>query len=170
MTNANDYAGCSLEQAKTIVELRPFPDEDTLRLKLGQGKKKAGPAGISPRMFEDSTVVFRGYSIVDKIVSKCEVIGEKLKEEITKWTGTTDLKGKGREGQSSARATPDEDDGALHIRSRVTLADNMPSYFISSQPASLCADVQLKEYQLVGISWLNLLYNEGHNCGQRLTF
>lgn len=161
---SNVIVGCTLEQAKAIVELRPFSDESSLREKLGQGKKKAGPAGISPRMFDDSAVVFGGYGIVDRIVTKCEEIGEKLKQEISKWTGSSPSKGKGKEGDVSARATPDGDDGALSLRSRDVLASTMPKYYISSQPASLSSDVQLKEYQLVGINWLNLLYREGHNC------
>ena len=49
--------GCTPEQANKIIELRPFTSVDDLNAKLGQGRKKAGPAGISPRMFEDSETV-----------------------------------------------------------------------------------------------------------------
>lgn len=158
--------GCTLEQARAIVELRPFSSEEDLRAKLGQGKKKAGPSGISPRVFEDSIVVFEAYSIVDAIVSTCEAIGEKLKQEIAKWTSSIDSKGKGKDvamflGEGGAA---DNDEGALTLSSRAALAADMPDYYISSQPASLSPDVQLKEYQLVGINWMNLLYKERHNC------
>lgn len=158
------YLGCSLEQAQKIVELRPFSDVKDLNTKLNQGKKKAGPAGISPRIFEDSISVFKGYSAVDRIVAKCEGIGESLKREIAKWTVGSDAKGKGKEGSSSPRDTPDMEDGALKFTSRINLSSDLPDYYISSQPKALSSDVQLKEYQMVGINWLNLLFTEGYNC------
>ncbi|KAI0699558.1 SNF2 family N-terminal domain-containing protein [Cytidiella melzeri] len=159
-----ELTGCSLEQAQKVVELRPFSDVEDLNVKLAQGRKKAGPAGISPRIFEDSIAVFRGYGAVDRIVSKCEDIGEDLKREIAKWTASPDSKGKVKEGSTSPRGTPDAEDGALRFTSRAALPSELPEYYISAQPLALSSDVQLKEYQMVGINWLNLLYSRHHNC------
>jgi SWI/SNF-related matrix-associated actin-dependent regulator of chromatin subfamily A containing DEAD/H box 1 len=156
--------GCTLEQAQNIVALRPFSDVTDLNTKLGQGRKKVGPAGISPRIFEDSISVFEGYGVVDRIVSKCEEIGEALKQEIAKWTTDSDTKGKAKEGSLSPSSTPDMEDGALKFTSRSSLSSNLPEYYISAQPSALSSDVKLKEYQMAGINWLNLLYTKGHNC------
>ncbi|KAI0093055.1 SNF2 family N-terminal domain-containing protein [Irpex rosettiformis] len=159
-----ELTGCSLDQGRKIVELRPFSDVNDLNTRLNQGRKKAGPMGISPRIFEDSIAVFKGYGAVDRIVSKCEDIGEALKQEIAKWTASSDSKGKAKEGSSSPLGTPDMEDGALKFTSRNDLSSDLPDYYIRSQPAALSSDVQLKEYQMVGINWLNLLFTKGHNC------
>lgn len=160
-------AGCTAPQARKIIELRPFSDVDDLRIKLGQGKKKAGPAGISSRMFEDCATIFEGYGRVDSILEDCEQTGAELKAEIASWTEGTRHKSNGRGSVASPRGTPSDDefaaDGALTLRSQALVADR-PSYYFTSQPAFVSPEVQLKEYQMVGINWLNLLYNKGLSC------
>lgn len=136
---------------------------DDLKSRLGQGRKKAGPAGISSRLFEDSAAIFDAYSTVDDIVSACEKIGRELRDEIAKWGGGGDGKGKEREGTVSSRGTPDREDGALALRNQASLSQ-LPDYYILKQPALLSPNVQLKEYQMVGINWLNLLYRKAHNA------
>jgi SWI/SNF-related matrix-associated actin-dependent regulator 1 of chromatin subfamily A len=36
--------------------------------------------------------------------------------------------------------------------------------YIKTQPAGLKEGVQLKDYQLLGLNWLNLLYSKGLSC------
>lgn len=160
-----ELTGCSVDQAQKIVELRPFETIDDLNKKLGQGRKKAGPAGISPRMFEDCAAIFAGYGAVDNIVKKCEKIAANLRAEIAKWTDSGDVKGKSREG-SIPRDSPVvlEADGALSLRSQALFTSGKPDYYISRQPDALSADVQLKDYQMIGINWLNLLYIRKLSC------
>ncbi|KAF9820307.1 hypothetical protein IEO21_01521 [Rhodonia placenta] len=162
-----ELTGCTAPQARKIIELRPFSDVDDLRIKLGQGKKKAGPAGISSRMFEDCATIFEGYGRVDSILEDCEQTGAELKAEIASWTEGTRHKSNGRGSVASPRGTPSDDefaaDGALTLRSQALVADR-PSYYFTSQPAFVSPEVQLKEYQMVGINWLNLLYNKGLSC------
>ncbi|GJE95475.1 ATP-dependent helicase [Phanerochaete sordida] len=160
-----ELTGCSAEQAKKIVELRPFATIEDLISKLGQGRKKAGPAGLSPRIFEDSTAIFAGYGTVDSIVTKCEKIAASLRAEIATWTDG-EGKGKGREGSTSSRNSPgvSEAEGALSLRSQAILSSTKLDYYISAQPSALSSDVQLKDYQMVGINWLNLLYNRHLSC------
>ncbi|THG99947.1 hypothetical protein EW026_g2522 [Hermanssonia centrifuga] len=160
-----ELTGCSMEQASKIIEFRPFSSVSDLNTRLGQGRKKAGPAGISSRMFEDCTSIFEGYGTVDNILAKCETIGSRLKAEIATWTGGATREGKQKEKVSSIPGTPDlGEDGALSLRSQAALALRKPDYYISAQPASLSPDLQLKEYQMLGINWLNLLYKEKYSC------
>ena len=159
--------GCSPEQAAKIVELRPFPSIDDLNSRLGQGRKKAGPAGISPRMFEDCTSIFAGYNIVDHILARCEKQGAKLRAEIASWSDPGG-KGKAKEGGSTSRNSPstseEAEDGALSLRSQASLNAQRPDYYISVQPPSLSPSLQLKEYQMLGLNWLNLLHKERISC------
>ena len=156
-----------MEQAAKIVELRPFSSVDDLNERLGQGRKKAGPAGISSRMFDDCVGIFAAYGIVDKILAKCEKQGEKLRAEIATWTDSGSS-GKRKEGTPLPRASrsPSEEaeDGALSLRSQASFKAQQPDYFISTQPASLSPSLQLKEYQMLGINWLNLLHKERISC------
>lgn len=164
----NIRLGCTPPQAAKIIELRPFKDVSDLDTKLGQGRKKLGPAGISPRMFEDCTAIFEGYGAVDGILEDCEDIGVSLRNAIASWTDGSG-KGKQKEGQdttgSSSRGSPaigQGEDGALSFVSLETVKKDKD--FIATQPALLREGTKLKDYQLLGISWLNLLYRRGLSC------
>ncbi|OSD06773.1 hypothetical protein PYCCODRAFT_1430963 [Trametes coccinea BRFM310] len=160
-----ELTGCSPEQAKKIIELRPFKSVEDLNVKLGQGKKKAGPAGISPRMFEDSAAIFEGYGRVDSILEDCEGIGAELRREIASWTKGKS-KGKARDTDSGSRDSPASvtgDEGAISF-THLELPEHKPKYFLTSQPKLLKPGVKLKEYQMIGVNWLSLLYQKGLSC------
>jgi len=106
-----------------------------------------------------------GYADVDRILEECEHIGAKLKAAIVAWTATGSDKGKGvasREG-SAALADDLQEDGALSLRSRASLNVGKKNQFLS-QPSLLSDSVTLKEYQLLGVNWLHLLYNRKLSC------
>jgi SWI/SNF-related matrix-associated actin-dependent regulator of chromatin subfamily A containing DEAD/H box 1 len=105
-----------------------------------------------------------GYADVDRILEKCENIGAKLRAAIAAWTAPKSDKGKGvasREG-SIALANDVQEDGALSLRSRASLDVDKNRFF--GQPSLLADSVILKEYQLLGVNWLNLLYNKNLSC------
>ena len=153
--------GCSPAQAEKIIELRPFVSLEDINTKLGQGKKKAGPAGISPRMFEDSAAIFKGYGKVDSILEDCEGIGAELKVEISSWTHGSTAKGKERETSRGSDALAD--DGAISL-THVDGLGHKSKYYMTAQPALLQEGVKLKEYQMLGVNWLSLLYQKGLSC------
>jgi SWI/SNF-related matrix-associated actin-dependent regulator of chromatin subfamily A containing DEAD/H box 1 len=157
--------GCTLEQANKIIELRPFVSIDDLKERLGQTKKKAGPAGISPRMFEDCTAIFESYRTVDNILRDCEKIGAQLRAAIASWTHTrTSVKGKERASSetSTVASFADVEDGALHL---VTLAPKASGDYLATQPSLISQDVQLKDYQLAGLNWLrSVMKTLTHSC------
>ena len=106
-----------------------------------------------------------GYADVDRILEECERIGAKLKSAIAAWTVTGSDKGKevaSREG-SAALADDLQEDGALSLRSRASLHAGKKNQFLS-QPSLLSDSVTLKEYQLLGVNWLHLLYNRSLSC------
>ncbi|KAG6329996.1 hypothetical protein ID866_9092 [Astraeus odoratus] len=151
-----ELTGCTQEQAEVIISLRPFWTVDDLNAKLCQGKKKAGPAGISPRMFEDCQRVLTGYGAVDSVLEKCERIGASLRAVIASWGS----EGKGKE---KADLTLDEaEDGSLSLHSLHVV--NGSKQYLSKQPAMLPEGVTLKEYQLLGVNWLHLLYMREYSC------
>jgi SWI/SNF-related matrix-associated actin-dependent regulator of chromatin subfamily A containing DEAD/H box 1 len=125
---------------------------------LGQTKKKAGPWGISPRIFEDAVDILEGYGEVDSVLEECERIGAKLRSAIAAWTVI------GSEKPAEAVLADDiQEDGALSLRSHTTFGSKDKSRYLS-QPSLLADSVKLKEYQLLGVNWLHLLYNKGLSC------
>ncbi|KAI6002712.1 SNF2 family N-terminal domain-containing protein [Pisolithus albus] len=156
-----ELTGCTPEQAAVIVSLRPFRSVDDLIVKLGQGKKKAGPAGISPRIFEDCQTVLSGYGTVDNVLEKCERIGASLRAAIASWgSEDDDRKGKDKEDYTLG----DVEDGSLSLRSLNVVKGNVSKQYIATQPAILPDGVTLKEYQLLGVNWLYLLYMREYSC------
>ena len=67
-----------------------------------------------------------------------------------------------REG-SIALADDLQEDGALSLRSRASFDASKKNQFLS-QPSLLSDSVTLKEYQLLGVNWLHLLYNRKLSC------
>jgi len=106
-----------------------------------------------------------GYADVDRILEECERIGAKLKFAIAAWTATGSDKGKGAASREGSAALPEDlqEDGALNLRSRASFNVDKKNQFLS-QPSLLSDSVTLKEYQLLGVNWLNLLYNRKLSC------
>ncbi|KAJ7096262.1 SNF2 family N-terminal domain-containing protein [Mycena epipterygia] len=152
-----ELTGCTPEQAAAIIQLREFESIEDLETKLKQGKKKAGPAGISPKMFTDCTKIFAGYGSVDSILEDCEQIGNELRVSIASWTSED---AKDIEGPLADQV----EDGALSLRHVERTSNSPPKDYLVSQPELLSDTVQLKEYQLLGVNWLNLLYRSNLSC------
>lgn len=166
---------CSAEQAEIIISLRPFASVEELRKKLT--KKK----GVSFGLFEQYIEVIQGYIEVDRCLTKCENIGKEIAEIVEIWTGSS------RDNNRSRTGTPDgaamgvagqqSQDTGLHVTSvdvakikaeiiteqdkkrRATL-----KMFVTEQPKTLAEGVVLKDYQLLGVNWLNLLYSKDLSC------
>ncbi|KAH7888749.1 SNF2 family N-terminal domain-containing protein [Phlebopus sp. FC_14] len=162
--NLQELTGCSQEQAETIISRRPFLSVDDLNIKLGQGKKKAGPAGISPRIFEDCQRVLGGYGAVDSVLEQCERIGASLRAAIASWS-TDDVAGKGKAKEDASRGSilDETDEGSLSLKS-IKLVKNPSKDYFEKQPAMLPEGVTLKDYQLLGVNWLYLLYRKEYSC------
>ena len=154
-------AGCTLEHAEKIIELRPYASIADLNTKLNQGKKKAGPSGISPRMFEDCQEILQGYDTVDGILEECEKIGSTLRAVIATWTAE-ESSGKGKGKEVSFPQDQAEED-SLNLCS-LNIANAASKGYISSQPSTIAEGIMLKDYQLLGINWLFLLYKKKHSC------
>ncbi|GLB37463.1 putative SNF2 family N-terminal domain containing protein [Lyophyllum shimeji] len=160
-----ELTGCTPEQAQTIIRLRPFESADDLNAKLGQGRKKAGPAGISSRLFEECQTIFEEYAVVDNILEDIEQIGATLRAAIATWTTTpVTWKGKASEKCGTPSATSDVDDGALSLVTLGSLKGQKSKDYLDTQPSLLSETVQLKEYQLLGVNWLHLLYRSNLSC------
>ena len=105
-------------------------------------------------MFEDCTAILKGYGSVDNVLEDCEQIGASLRTTISSWN----LNGE------DANALDNAEDGALSLISLGSLKHHKTQKYLTNQPTLLPDNVSLKEYQLLGVNWLNLLYCRNLSC------
>ncbi|BDD63583.1 hypothetical protein MPDQ_004238 [Monascus purpureus] len=178
--NLADIAGISEEVAQIVISNRPFRSLDAVRAvtapsdesKPKTGKGRRAPKPIGDKVVDKCLDMWAGYEAVDSLVAQCEAIGRPIALEMKKWG--VDIFGK-RDGElemvsidtgashdsgigtpSSNRSDEDSDGPATNAGSRKTK-------FIS-QPSIMNKDFKMKDYQIVGINWLSLLFNNELSC------
>ncbi|KGM92177.1 uncharacterized protein PADG_11715 [Paracoccidioides brasiliensis Pb18] len=122
--------------------------------------------------------MWTGYEAVDALVSKCEALGKPIADEMKRWG--VDIFGAKIEGELDILSldnnnTPEKiHDSAIgtpssHHSSSVEDDDLKPSYsrkkqqFIC-QPSIMSESITMKNYQIVGINWLSLLFEQSLSC------
>ena len=176
-----DIAATTEELANAIISKRPFRDLDEVRAvpaptsettakpKGSRGRK--APKPIGDKIVDKCLDMWVGYEAVDSLVAKCEELGKPLASEMKKWG--IDIYGK-RDGEldltsidpsashDSGIGTPasqrseEEDDSVSGSRSRKGR--------LISPPSIMCQDLKMKDYQIVGINWLALLFDRELSC------
>jgi len=109
--------------------------------------------------------------MVDGILEDCEEIGAILRDAIASWT-SSGTKGRGKQKgdslstgvSSGSLAIGQVEDGALSLLSLEAVQAHAANDFIATQPSSLREGTVLKDYQLLGVNWLNLLYRQDLSC------
>jgi SWI/SNF-related matrix-associated actin-dependent regulator 1 of chromatin subfamily A len=176
----SDFASTTEEIAETIVSKRPFKSIDDIREvslttattgKKGKGRGRARPIG--DKVVDVCLETMRGYQAVDALISKVEQLGKPIAESIKAWgvdvkTGTsagelemTDIMGESdsSSAKDSGIGTPTED-GDSEIKSSKRAKNST----FKQQPSNMREGVELKDYQLAGLNWLNLLYEKKLSC------
>jgi SWI/SNF-related matrix-associated actin-dependent regulator 1 of chromatin subfamily A len=116
-------------------------------------------------LFEDCVEIFQGYGAVDSILEECENIGARLRASIASWSPSkSSIKGKGRVKDPLSIVSDDIEEGSISLRTITNLKNQKAHDHLIKQPSILSKDVQLKEYQLLGVNWLNLLYRNNFSC------
>ncbi|KAK4687252.1 hypothetical protein P7C73_g2865, partial [Tremellales sp. Uapishka_1] len=155
---------CSADQAAIIIKLRPYHDADDLRSKLTKAR------GVSAKLFEQYTEIMEGYVQIDSCLNRCEEIGNDVSaiQRIWRGAGEVDL-------ENSVVGTP-RSDGLNDVKVDVKKVSELLRVetdarrkkvlqrYIQQQPRLLSKGTVLKDYQLLGVNWLNLLYNKKIGC------
>ncbi|OCF30483.1 hypothetical protein I316_07865 [Kwoniella heveanensis BCC8398] len=153
---------CSAEQAAIIIKLRPYDDVDELRTKLTKAR------GVSFKLFEQYTEIMEGYVQIDACLNRCEAIATDVGNTLAVWRGAS-------MAQDSVVGTP-RSDGLNDVKVDVAKVSELLKKetdakrrkilgsYIQSQPATLSEGTVLKDYQLLGVNWLNLLFSKKIGC------
>ena len=148
-------------------------------------KKKSTKKPIGDRVVDTCLDMWTGYEAVDELVTKCEELGRSVAETMGKWgfnvagaasNGELEMvsfdetrsslrdSGVGTPTSSPPALRFDEElDGDLPLKQSTRRQDKLMTKFLG-QPSNMGADVVLKDYQLVGLNWLALLFEKQLSC------
>lgn len=167
-----DIASLSASLAEHFIAQRPFKSLYSIQqvqdpnLKPTKGKRKTAPVG--EKIVDKVEDMLNGYEAVDFLVKKCQNLAKPLAQEMKTWG--IDLFGSGtppgeldlvslhetRLSHDSGIGTPISEEDSDSIQRK-------PPNFIE-QPAIMSSEIKMKDYQVVGVNWLNLLYRKGLSC------
>jgi len=163
-----ELVGCTLEQAGLLANLRPFATPDEFRTKTRKQK------GLGNNLFDAYLDLQDGMKEVDKILSNCEAIGKQLNKVMRIWVGEVNP---AEAEAATAPGTAADGDVGLNLVAvkeedvvkAVETADD-PAVkeafdgYLTRQPELVSDKIQLKDYQLLGVNWLHLLYRRQLSC------
>ncbi|KAK4054081.1 DNA-dependent ATPase fun30 [Microbotryomycetes sp. JL201] len=160
-----ELAGCTAAQATTVIKMRPFADVDDFKSRTRKQK------GVGNMMMETYLDVVTGMGEVDKVLTRCEQIGVELSRVMRIWQSGAAVT------NSAAHQQANPDDVGLNmvaiseetIRERVDTSQDPVvraafEGYIRKQPAGVPESVKLKDYQMLGLNWLNLLWSRRTSC------
>lgn len=154
-----EVTGCKSEAAEKITEqLRPFADMDDLEEKLKRTK------GTSVKYIQSCQEMMDGYTAVDQIIEKIENLGSKLRYILNIWEGASRSNSptneeEDEESQPGMNMT-NVDIDVRREKSDPVYKDAMDGY-LTEQPNCVDEDITLKDYQILGVNWMLLLYRKG---------
>lgn len=170
--------------AQAMLDARPFRTLDAARnvsnAKTLKSGKRSSKAPMGERLVDTALEMFSGYEAVDLLVKRCEEIAKPLEAEMSKWgfnSFGTRKEGEGIELVSFDDADSQRDSGlgspSSGLSSNGENADE--EKIVSSKrrkatveflkkPSLMADDVVLKDYQIVGLNWLNLMYDQNLSC------
>lgn len=179
-----DLSGHKEEEVDELMKQRPFSSLDAVRkihvdLKAKEeqekGKKKVRKPRITfgARLVESAEDMWDAYSTIDSVVKQCEDLGKPMVAGMARWginifgastdgevdavtlddsSDTSSTRDSGYHTPKSGHGSDTEGNGLRKTSSKIKLL---------KQPAIMNDDIELKDYQVVGLNWLNLLWQNG---------
>ena len=173
-----DIAMITAEVADTILSQRAFSSLEDIRRLAGNCSSKNGKTASTKKPVGDKIVdkcldMWAGYEAVDMLVKKCEDISKPLKLDMESWGvdvfgaslhGELDLTNFSRDvsprdsgiGTPTSLSVSDTEDGDI--------TQGGKRHGLFPQPFNMAKDVKLKDYQIVGINWLSMLFEKRLSC------
>ncbi len=176
-----DLSGLKEEEIRELLDRRPFASLDAIRnihidLQQEKGaKKKSRKPRITfgARLVESAESMWNAYSTIDSVVKQCEEKGKPMLAGMARWG--INIFGASKDGELEVTSLDDSSDtsstrdsGYHTPRSShgsdaedVSIRKAASRTKLISQPSIMNEDIELKDYQVVGLNWLNLLWQNG---------
>ena len=183
-----DLAAITETVASSIIVARPFKSLHEVRQLSGENsttkcgeKKSKTKRPIGEKIVDTCETMWTGYEAIDQLVSRCEALGKSVADEMKKWG--IDVFGASKAGEleivnfdgvqdeqrdkrmrdsgigtpTSTAVSGDEGDGDVRGSGR-----GKPAFL--AQPRNMAPGIILKDYQVVGMNWLCLLFEKRLSC------
>ncbi|KAK5135368.1 hypothetical protein LTR08_005310 [Meristemomyces frigidus] len=154
-----------------VLSKRPFASLDVIRtisnnVETKSGKKSKGRP-VGERIVEICGETWTGYDAVDELVAECERMANPIQQALKGWGVGGEGNGELQlmnldEAHDSGVGTPASSSPSDDL-SVTALKSKKPKGRFLSQPDNM-GDVVLKDYQLVGLNWLKLLWSKKMSC------
>lgn len=171
------------ETLLTVVAQRPFASLDQVRTITLTGTTKTGKASrarpIGDKLVDDCSEMLIGYDAIDELVRRCEELAAPVQAALQSWgvmRGGAGANGAGAaaavDGELQLMSLEEAHDSGIGTPSSTSPAADRPSdasagkkkrSFVG-QPPNMNPEFTLKDYQLVGLNWLNLLFKQETSC------
>jgi SWI/SNF-related matrix-associated actin-dependent regulator 1 of chromatin subfamily A len=159
------------DQLTILIEQRPFANLDEIRVVTAapsqtKGGKKSKARPIGQKVVETCSEAWISYDAIDELVKECEAIATPLQAALKSWgVGTSD------EGELQLMNLDEAHDSGIGTPTSSCPSDEVTpsvktrnkSQFLK-QPTNMNPEATLKDYQLVGLNWLNLLWSQKISC------
>lgn len=164
-----DLANEKEEVANLILAQRPFSSLSKVR-EVGEAEsntKKSRKRPIGDKVMDVCRDMWVGYEAVDNLVKKCEGLGEPLRAAMKDWG--LDLSAATNGELAATRVDEAHDSGIGTPTSTVTIDDDnvvtkRKGHAFLKQPSLMSKDLTMKDYQVFGLNWLNLLWSKRLSC------
>ena len=169
-----------LKVSELIITKRPFQNiyvvaEDKFELPSenteesgNEKKRRVQRKTLGQKIIENTEFSLKGYKAVDSLIKKCSEYGDLISKQMEKWgvtiTGEGELEMVDLEPTQNAIEIEDKDDYEEEDEDIIVHHKSKSLTYIKEKPSLLPEDIDLKNYQQVGINWLNLLYRNNLSC------
>jgi SWI/SNF-related matrix-associated actin-dependent regulator 1 of chromatin subfamily A len=149
-----ELARASVETAAIIIAKRPFKSLDRIRKirdpgeEMPAGKPASRKRPLGDKVVDASQKMWTGLAAIDRIVDECKRLGALVKGGMTDLNLTTN----GFEIDAT---------GVSKIDSGLGTPASSPPRARLAQPRKMSKECTLRDYQLVGLNWMNLIYSSG---------
>ncbi|KAI1978436.1 DNA-dependent ATPase fun30 [Ophidiomyces ophidiicola] len=178
----NFFNTCSVEDLTDIAELtpdvaecfvsnRPYVTLAQVRMisanetPAKDTKARKPKKLIGDKIVDKSLDMWTGYEAVDALVKRCEALGKPIADEMKSWG--IDIFGAKKTGElemvSLDKISSSHDSGIGSPSSSASGNEFTKKKFIG-QPSIMSENIKMKDYQIVGINWLNLLFEQNLSC------
>ncbi|GAB7334205.1 hypothetical protein MBLNU13_g06262t1 [Cladosporium sp. NU13] len=163
-----DLCASPESDVQTIIDKRPFNTLEEIRVitnapEFTKSGKKSRTKPIGDKIVDACSEMLLGYDAVDDLVTECENIAKPIQNSLKAW-GV----GEGANGELQLMNLDGAHDSG--IGTPVSSTDDLSATKKSkkgkflSQPENMNPDITMKDYQLVGLNWLNLLWSKKISC------
>lgn len=182
-----DIAAISDQNAKLLLTQKPFRNLEEarqVRSRSSGTKKRSVGKPVGEKIVDKCIDMWVGYEAVDSLVKQCETLGKPVADEMKNWGldvfgaskgGEMDLvsfgdlsndKNSERSTRDSGIGTPTSTSLSADENSDVDMkkTSKLTKDKFSHQPKIMGDGVVLKDYQVVGMNWLALLFEKQLSC------